>query len=128
MPELPQGDLEKFLQGKPLNEENAALMQGREPATEFESETKAKDLDGLSTEDREWLRRLTNEPGFNVLLRLLNRTILRREESAKLLSSSDPFGDRDRIIKEWAYIACFKAVLLEIRILVQDAQQAREQF
>jgi hypothetical protein len=98
-------------------------MQGREPATEIpKSENKANNLSELTTEDREWLRRLINEPGFSVLLRLLNRTILKREEGAKLLSSNDPFGDKDRIIKEWAYIACFKAVLLEVRILVQDAQ------
>lgn len=114
-------DLEKYLRGVPLSEENAALMEGREPAAELpysEGEAKAAELTG---DDRAWLRRLINEPGFTVLLRLLNLTIAKREDSAKLLSSVDPLGNKDQVVHEWAYIACYKAIMFEIQQIVKNA-------
>lgn len=112
--------LEKFLTGQPLSEENAALMEGREPAAEAIFKQDQAESGPLTDDDRTWLRRLVNEPGFAVLLRLLNSTIIHREESAKVLSSIDPFGQKDKIASEWAYIACFKAIMKEIRMIVES--------
>lgn len=116
-------DLEKYNRGLPLSDEIAALMEGREPVAEFisdvfKSETTAKVSTELTSEDIEWLRRLTHEPGFSILISLLNQAIQKREDSAKLLSSVDPLANRDEIIKQWTYIACFKEVMNDIRAMI----------
>jgi hypothetical protein len=114
-------ELEKYLQGIPLTEENAALMQGRDPVMQLviESETPAK-MGSLTDDDREWLRRLQHDPGFQVLLRLLNSAITSREESAKVLSSTDPLGNKEKIVNEWAYVSCFRAVMHDIKLIVRQ--------
>ena len=114
--------LDRYLRGLPLSDENAALMEGREPAAEiFYSEQQAKPSATDDEDDRMWLRRLVAEPGYAVLLKLVNRAIQRREDSARLLSSVDPFGNKEQIVNEWAYIACYKAVLVEIQRAVESA-------
>lgn len=121
---------ERYLQGLPLNEENAALMEGRDPALELKSETFTfKDSkEELTAEDRLWLRRLVFEPGFAILLRLLDSAVRRREESATLFSSQDPLNNGDKIAKEWAYVACFKTVLADIRRLLDTQVRETEEI
>ena len=119
----PLSDLEKYNRGLPLSDEIAALMEGREPVTDaiasaFKSETTAKVSSELTTEDIDWLRRLTNEPGFPILIRLLNQAIQKREDGAKLLSSVDPLANTGEIIKQWTYIACFKEVMNDVHKLI----------
>jgi len=117
--------LEQYLRGIPLNEENAALLEGRDPALEYpiESMTLGQNQtnEEITDEDREWLRRLPHEPGFKVFWRLLNNAVAKRERSAILLSSQDPISNRDRITTEWTYVACFKTVLRDIELMVQQA-------
>jgi len=117
------GQLEDFLQGIPLSDENAALLAGFEPAAASitgEAQAKLEPLDELTEDDRQWLRRMYHEPGYKIFLRRLNSAIQRREEGAKLLSSTDPLSNQTRIVNEWAYIACFKAVLLDMQTMLQN--------
>jgi hypothetical protein len=117
----PLTDLEKYNRGLPLSDENAALMEGREPVAEFDSgETKANGTAPLSDDEKQWLHRLIHEPGFPILLGLLNRTIQIREDGAKLLSSIDPLTNKDEIIKQWMYVACLKQVMVDIHAQLKD--------
>jgi hypothetical protein len=116
---------ENYLTGKPLSAEIAALMEGREPAAEIQypqETTSYTDARGHSREptpeEITWVHRLKGEPGYSILLRLLKLRVQKREESASLLSQQDPYGQKDDIAKNWAYIACFKQVIREIEILV----------
>lgn len=118
---------ENYLTGKPLSSEIAALMEGREPTAEIESSETAETSSyaGRREQGREptpeeitWVHKLRGEPGYSILLRLLNLRVQKREESASLLSQQDPLGQKDDIAKNWAYIACFKQVIREIEILV----------
>jgi hypothetical protein len=122
----PLTDLEKYNRGLPLSDENAALMEGREPAAEFpEGEATAKSSDELSEDDRDWLRRLTHEPGFPILIRVLNQAIQNREYGAKLVSSVDPLANKEEIIKQWTYIACMKSVMTDIQVLIASLYTPR---
>jgi hypothetical protein len=117
--------LENYLAGIPLDEESAALLEGRDPALEIPAESapagesKAND-EPLTDDDRVWLRRMLHEPGFGIFLRLLNSAILNREKGVTLLSSQDPLSNKERIVNEWAYIACFKTVMQDIQLMVQE--------
>ena len=117
-----KNDLENYLAGRPLSDSNAALMEGREPVIEKAvGEDRAK-ISSLSADEKEWLRRLINEPGFGVLIKVLNSAVQKREDGARVLSSSDPYGNSSEIVKEWAYIAIYKQVLQEIQNTVKNAQ------
>lgn len=123
------GQLEDYIRGVPLTEENAALMRGEEPAAlrpAITSERQAKRIltGELTDEERKWLRRLYHDPGYEIFLKLLNSTVHDREESAKFLSSNDPFGNTETVIREWAYIACFKIVIRDMQALVSDNMSA----
>lgn len=117
--------LENYLAGIPLDEESAALLEGRDPALAIPAESapagesKAND-EPLTDDDRVWLRRMLHEPGFGIFLRLLNSAILNREKGVTLLSSQDPLSNKERIVNEWAYIACFKTVMQDIQLMVQE--------
>jgi hypothetical protein len=116
--------LENYLAGIPLDEESAALLEGRDPLeipaeSAPAGESKAND-EPLTDDDRVWLRRMLHEPGFGIFLRLLNSAILNREKGVTLLSSQDPLSNKERIVNEWAYIACFKTVMQDIQLMVQE--------
>ena len=117
--------LERYLTGLPLSDEHAALMEGRDPAMEADpetvtlGETKANG-EPLTDEDRTWLRRLIHEPGFGIFLRLFNSAIANREKGVTLLSSQDPLSNKEKIVNEWAYVSCFKTVMRDIQLMVQE--------
>jgi len=113
-------DLDKYLQGIPLSAENAALQEGRDLDAETVA-TVAKIKYGtqekFTEEEMEWVRRLKYEPGFPILMRLINSAIQKREDAAKLLSSTDPLNNQDSIIREWTYIASFRQIVNYIESL-----------
>lgn len=122
----PSPNLDDFLAGRPLSKENAALMEGREPVQEFDHQGEAAEpgqehRGPLSDDEKTWLRRLVNEPGFPVLIRLLNTTFQNHEDVVRLLSTTDPLKNKDQVINEWAYLACFKKLLFQIQLIVKNA-------
>lgn len=58
--------------------------------------------------EREWLKRLKNEPGYQILLQLLEKIVLRWEDHARLLSQSDPLGNKEAVANAWAYASIAK--------------------
>lgn len=112
-------NLEKFLRGEPLNEDMAALMAGDEedlPGEESTAETA-----GITDDDREHLRRLLVEPGWRVLLKLLDSELQRSEDAAKRSSLHDPLGlGEGGLIATWADVAYAKKARDKIVALAES--------
>jgi hypothetical protein len=107
-------DFAKYLRNEPLTEALAALAAG-EPEVEQVVEQAISsgafaDVRDLTDVDREHLRRLLFEPGWRVVLRVLDRLIARQETAMRLLSEDDPLGNRDGLAQGWAYVAMGKRV------------------
>jgi hypothetical protein len=116
--------LENYLAGRPLSEELAALIddQDEQRASHSPDPFPLTTTDGpLTAEDKQCIRRLVYEPGFQLLIKVINTTIQNHEDSVRLLSTTDPLKNKERIVNEWAYVACFKRVLAEIRSIVEKS-------
>lgn len=112
------GQLEDFLKGTMLPEVSDRLLEewGKdEDSAAAGRETQGSKRRQINDDDREWLRRLTGEPGWQILMWLIDSTIEARQESAILLSQTDPIANRDMIAHEWTYVAAMKEVARILR-------------
>lgn len=103
--------LEDYLQNKPAPEPKSAQDPAAAVGYNLVSHTAAGPVDD---HDREWLKRLQNEPGYLILMRLLQNIVLRYENSAKLLSQTDPLGNKDALAAAWAYAGVAKMIKNEL--------------
>lgn len=103
--------LEKFLAGTPLNEDLETLAAGNELEPE---QVQVPRAGALTDDDREHLRRLKYEPGFPILLSLLDEEIAAQRKMLESASMEDPLGNRDKIAEGWAYIAMQKRVRITL--------------
>lgn len=80
----------------------------------------------LNDHDREWLKRLKNEPGYAILFCVANNIVLGFENSARVLSQADPLGNKDAIANAWAYAAIGKEVVRRLQLAVdEEAERAK---
>lgn len=92
------GTLEDYLQGNPLTERIARLMETGDDEENFDSEIEESPQQSnprkghLDDNDREHIRRLLVDPGWQVLLQLLDSDIQRLEDAARKRSLENPFG------------------------------------
>lgn len=111
--------LEDYLRGVPLTEElgNLAATGADRPASGGINPPPGagpRRPATLSAEDREWLRRLTTEPGWIILLHTLDASLARHTQDAIALSEHDPIANASQIIKAWTYVKSFREVYAEI--------------
>jgi len=116
------GDFEKYLKGEPLNPQLAALMAGEdeeEPAANSAPIARESTplTEPLTDDDREHLRRLLLEPGWRVLMQLLDTDIGRKEDAAKRQSLSDPLSASLNAV--WADVAYAKKAKSHIVALAE---------
>jgi hypothetical protein len=109
--------LDDFLDGKTLPGVQARLDEDKdEPEPEPDPAPRAgAKKRTINNDEREWLRRLTVEPGWPILMWLVDSLIEAREESAILLSQTDPLTNQNAMVKEWTYIASMKEVAKVMR-------------
>jgi hypothetical protein len=88
----PSNTLENYLKGAPLNDELARMMQEQAEESEPESSEEGADKEQITSDDRENIRRLLTDPGWRVLLQLLDSQITRLEDAARANSLRDPFA------------------------------------
>ena len=113
-------DLEKFLKGEPLNEQMAKLMKGEEEAEPEQAAVKSGSRQELDNDDREHLRRLTLEPGWPIVLRLLDRNIERMKAAAEQASLDNPLGNSDAVAQSWAYVSMMKNARASLESMVKN--------
>jgi hypothetical protein len=122
------GTLEDYLKGIPLNEDLAALKRGEDPyestveAVQAAASTFASAITSLTItdDDREHLRRLILEPGWRVMIGLLDNEITHQEDTAKAASMNDPLGNRDQVANYWAYVAMLRQARTLVMQLVEN--------
>ena len=113
-------DLEKFLKGEPLNEQMAKLMKGEEETEPEQVAVKSGNRQELDNDDREHLRRLTLEPGWPIVLRLLDRNIERMKAAAEQASLDNPLGNSDAVAQSWAYVSMMKNSRASVESMVKN--------
>jgi len=124
---------EDYLQGKPLTPELAAMKRGEDPEDAPASRTSkvvvmpgvkavARELDD---NDRESLRRLKLEPGWPILLRMLDMRLQNQEDAVKRVSKDSPFDGK--VPGLWAEIKALEAVRLSITAMIDNETQILEQ-
>src|SRR5208283_4023335 len=117
-------DLEKYLKGEPLTAELAALKNGddehRQPQMrDFRDFPNLVEM--IDDDDREHLRRLTLEPGWAVLLKLLDTDIRKAEDAMKDASLDRPLSNPSELASGWADVAKMKAIRLRM-VRIIDAE------
>lgn len=127
MPTGARISLDDYLAGKPLDATNAALMRGEEPedatARAKSPETAKLTPRALTNDEREWLRRLTREPGWPILMLLLENAIGERQQHAIVLSQTDPLNQQKEVAAEWAAVASLRRAAQVIRDRVSSEIQ-----
>lgn len=123
-----ESEFERFTRGKPINQEMAALrddpnfvaqqmaevtvMPRREPLEDVERP--------LDRGERLALKELRLSPGWPVLERLLERTVLLHRKSVISMSESDPLANKDAIANQWAYLNALKTAKNAVGMLVDE--------
>lgn len=106
--------LEDYLQNKPRPEPETPAEFAQELGYRLADSVRREFAGPIEEHDREWLKRLQNEPGYLILMRLLQNIVLRYENSAKLLSQTDPLGHKDELAAAWAYAGVAKLIKAEL--------------
>jgi hypothetical protein len=122
-------NLEKYLAGVPLNEELAALREGRavdaEPPAAWQRPAAADNEDReLTRDERELLREAKANGTFTTFMRLQRKALKIHIRSATMESETDPLRFPQDVASAWAYVKMFRRAIGEIGMLV-DAEIAK---
>ena len=122
-------DFDKYLKGEPLNDRLAALMEGEDPdedqAVTEESSVRVAVIGEIGDDERDHLRRLLVEPGWPVLLKLLDTDLARREDAAKHNSLANPLDSG--LNAQWIEVAYSKKARDKIVALAEfEVEKLRE--
>ena len=114
---------EKFMRGEPLTEDLAAIREGRDPQPATRSaapERKAWDDPAreLSRAERVDLKEWKEMPGWELFLRIAEKSVQAHQKRAISLSQDDPLNNRDAIAEAWAYVKIFRRAVVELENVV----------
>lgn len=127
---------EKYAMGIPLNDELAALKDGRDPIKLQESPFPAAGRDvasevgleeverDLTRSERVELKELRLSRGWPILLRLLEKSSLRLKKSAITASEGDPLGRDPKTGERWMERNMFELARNALPKLVQREMEA----
>lgn len=123
MPEENKNTLENYLQNKPVSDRNERLMEEGGDDIEFAAdEPEEEESEGKSKfptdDDREHIRRLSTEPGWRVLLKLLDIEIAKLEDSARAASLSAPFAHEENGHR-WADVSYMKRTQDRLKSIIE---------
>lgn len=117
-------NLDDYLKGKPLNEHLEALMNGaeddedeRDPVSNL-AVMPSRGERPLDDDDREHLRRLKLEPGWPILLRMLDNRIRKQEDACNVASKMNPF-DKD-LPSKWAAVGALEEVRRSLVVMLDN--------
>lgn len=120
--------LQDYLRNSPanMNEETAAedtAAFAAAAATE-KSQQNTANLGGrfaIGPYEAEWLRRLRNDPGYQILLKVLDNIVAGYEAGATQASQADPLGNREAVANAWAYVTMGRRIQQR---LISDVEEA----
>ena len=121
--EQQRGNLDDYLKGKPMTADLARLAAG-EDEDEPEAPANVVQMRGpqavrpIDDDDREHLRRLLLEPGWPILLKLLDRRLQLQEDAAKAATKINPFAPENAA--QWAAVAALERVRHEMVTLAES--------
>jgi len=121
--EQQRGNLDDYLKGKPMTAELARLAAGVDE-DEPEAPASVVQMRGpqavrpIDDDDREHLRRLLLEPGWPILLKLLDRRLQLQEDAAKAATKINPFAPENAA--QWAAVAALERVRHEMVTLAES--------
>lgn len=123
---------EKFLRGEPLSPELKALREGRDApsfAPPKAPERRAYDDPGreFSRPERLDLKEWREMPGYELFLRLMERTLLSYQKRAISISQDDPLFHRDEIANAWSYCTVARKLAAELEATVNVEVEKLEQ-
>lgn len=130
-------DFERYLAGEPLNEDLAAIRDGRQIESEDSTPAWAKQFDSIASagEGREpdlvrgeriELKFMREQTGWAVFLRLQKRAIEARVSQARLLSEQDPLDNRDKVAQAWALVSMYRLACEQMILAVEQEIQKLE--
>jgi hypothetical protein len=122
-------NLERFLAGEPLNDELAALRDGRagnvEPPAGFDllRAKPAPDDDSreLTRDERQLLKDAKVSGVFTTLVRLQRKALQIHIRTATIESENDPLNTSQQVANAWAYVKMFRRSIVELGMLI-DAE------
>ena len=128
MPYDGQAVLEKFLNREPLNDELAAIREGKISLVETPVEPVAAPRVGVIEEpnreltrpERLELRELRQSEGWPLLMRLLLKRFLALEKAAITVSKSNPLANAEGIAQKWHYVGVYKQVASDMELLLEE--------
>lgn len=127
--EQARASLDDYLKGRPLTPELARLQAGEddttEPAEPAEEQASGVLRKPLDDGDREHLRRLALEPGWPILLNLLDSRIAQDENASKEASMAEPFDPANAT--RWSKVGALKEARHLVVALLRDEVRKLEQ-
>lgn len=125
-----RGNLEDYLKGRPQTDELARLAAGEEddaePSNVVEMAGPQLVSGPIDDDDREHLRRLLLEPGWPILLKLLDRRISFEEDAARSATKLHPFA-KDENAARWAMVAALEEARRNMVALAESEVAQLEQ-
>jgi hypothetical protein len=119
-------NLEKYLAGLPLNDELAALRDGRGADAEpvippwLPGMAPGRDEDrDLNRDERETLREAKIAGVFTVVGKLQRKALKIHTQSATIESEIDPLRFPQDVASQWAYVKMFRRAIAEMGMLVE---------
>ncbi len=111
-----------YLAGRPINEELAALREGRIlEAEQPKVTTEEPPAPGrITRRDRLDLKELVALPGYRVLHRLIENATLEAQKRANVIAEDDPIGKAAELAQVFAYVKMRRLVLSHLIAEVKE--------
>lgn len=119
----------KFLAGEPLNEDLAAVRDGRLDTLEnpvhnlIEKWAPRHPMDDpdrdLTIDECALLKEAKQSGVLNTLIRLQRKALQSHVRTATIDSEKEPLARTQEIVQQWAYVTMFRRACLEVEALVE---------
>lgn len=125
------GRYQSYLSGEPLNDELAAIRQGkvvlmenRDPVAHPQTGAIEDAERPLSRAERLELKEMRLSDGWPVLMRLLQKRFQTLRKAAINMSQNDPLGNAGEIGKSWAYVTLYQRAKIDMETLLDEELKA----
>lgn len=124
-----ESNFERYLQGLPVNEELARMLEetaeAEAPPKVIPAPERIRDVDrDLRRGERQELKEIVRGDAWKVVHRIQEKLEQNHQKCAISMSQDDPLQNGDRIVHEWAYVLMFRKAMSEFNLAI-EAELAR---